>query len=294
MPAYGGKQPENGPHKSTRRLGEAIIMAIKSDGCRRRAVNAISVAAVVFVCAFGGTLVGMFLQRVLPPPHLRQESRDVIRLGTGLIATMAALVLGLLVGTAKSSFDAQTSGFRQLATNIILLDGALEVYGPDAQKSRELLRRLVASTIDRLWPPDGSPHSKLADSEITTNGRAFLAAVRDLAPSNDAQRAAQTQALQTAAELARTRWNLSQQDEVSLPMPFLVVLAFWLFVLFSSFGLFSPKNVTVITVFLVCALSVAGAVFLIVDLDQPFDGLLQVSSASLRNALALLEQGSGR
>jgi hypothetical protein len=249
-------------------------------------VDAINVAGVVFACAFSGTMVGIFLRRVLPQSHLGHESKEVVRLGTGLVATMAALVLGLLVGTAKTSFDAETSGFQQLATNIIVLDGELESYGPEARKPRELLRRLVASTIDCLWPDDGSPHSKLADSQITKNARTFLASIRDLVPRNDAQRFAQTQALQTGAELARTRWNLSQQEDASLPRPFLVVLAFWLFVLFASFGLFSSKNVTVITVLFVCALSVAGAVFLIVDLDQPFDGVLKVSSASLHNALA--------
>ncbi len=251
-------------------------------------MSSIGVASFVFVCAFGGALLGIYLQRLLPNGHLSHESKDVIKLGTGLVATMAALVLGLLVGTAKTSFDSQTTGFQQLATNIILLDGALEAYGPEAQKSRALLRPMVESTIERLWPSDGSQHTSLADAEITKNGRAFLAAVRALSPQNEVQRSAQTQALQSAGDLARTRWTLTQQDEDSLPMPFLVVLAFWLFVLFTSFGLFSPHNATVITVLLVCALSVAGAVFLIVDLDQPFDGFLKISSASLRNALAQL------
>ena len=248
----------------------------------------VGVAALVFACALGGALLGILLQRVLPSAHLSHESKDVIKLGTGLVATMAALVLGLLVGTAKSSFDSQTTGFQQLATNVILLDGALKSYGPDAEESRELLRQLVAVTIDHLWPPDGSPHSTLADSQLTDAGRAFHAAIRDLAPRDDAQRFAQSQALAIGSELARTRWNLSQQDEDSLPLPFLAVLAFWLFVLFTSFGLFSPRNETVIAVLFVCALSVAGAVYLIVDLDQPFEGLLQVSSTPLRNALAQL------
>jgi hypothetical protein len=251
-------------------------------------MNSLTVAAIVFACAFGGAIVGIFLQRVLPQSHLRQESKDVIKLGTGLIATMAALVLGLLVGTAKSSFDSQNSGFQQLATNIILLDRTLAHYGPDAKQSREQLRRTITSTIDRLWPADGSHSSGLDDSTITADAGSLYDSIRSLSPRDDSQRSLQTQALQISTDLARNRWQLSQPDDGSLPIPFLVVLAFWLLVLFFSFGLFSPRNGTVLTVLFVCALSVAGAVFLIVDLDQPFEGLLRVSSASLRSALAQL------
>ena len=253
-------------------------------------MNSLTVAAIVFACAFGGAMLGIFLQRVLPPSHLRPESKDVIKLGTGLIATMAALVLGLLVGSAKTSFDSQTSGFHELATNIILLDRTLSRYGPDAKPARDQLRGTVTSTIERLWPKSGSPTVGLSDATITTDAGALYDSIRSLSPHDDFQRSLQTQALQIGADLARSRWQLSQPDDGSLPIPFLVVLAFWLFVLFSSFGLFSPQNATVITVLFVCALSVAGAVFLIVDLDQPFEGLLHISSGSLRGALAQLGQ----
>jgi hypothetical protein len=244
----------------------------------------------VFACAVSGAATGMFLQRVLPPSHLGQESKDVIKLGTGLIATMAALILGLLVGTAKSNFDSQTTGFQQLATDIILLDRQLAHYGPEAKSAREQLRGAVESMIERLWPADGSHSAGLRDRAITAGGATIYDAIRNLSPSDDFHRSQQNQALQIGADLARNRWRLSYPDDGSLPIPFLVVLAFWLFVLFASFGLFAPQNGTVIAVLIVCALSVAGAVFLIVDLDQPFEGLLQVSSASLRNALAQLGQ----
>lgn len=253
-------------------------------------MNSTTVAGIVFASAFGGTVIGIFLQRVLPEAHLRPESKDVIKLGTGLIATMAALVLGLLVGTAKSSFDSQTSGFQQLATNIILLDRTLAHYGADAKQAREQLRGTVTSMIERLWPPKGSHSSGLDDAATTADAGALYDAIRGLSPRDDFQRSLQTQALQLGADLARNRWQLSQPNDGSLPIPFLVVLAFWLFVLFTSFGLFSPRNGTVIAVLLVCALSVAGAVLLIVDLDQPFEGMLQVSSAPLRSALAQIRQ----
>jgi Protein of unknown function (DUF4239) len=251
-------------------------------------VNTVTIAMSVFACAFGGAMVGIFLQRALPKSHLSNESKDVIKLGTGLVATMAALVLGLLVGTAKSSFDSQKSGFQQLATNFILLDRTLAHYGPDAKPAREQLRTTVSSLIERLWPTSGPRSSGLDDVAITADASEIYDLIRKLSPQDDLQRSVQSQALQIGNDLARNRWQLSQPDDGSLPIPFLAVLAFWLFVLFSSFGLFSPANATVIAVLLVCALSVAGAVFLIVDLDQPFEGLLQVSSAPLRAALSQL------
>jgi hypothetical protein len=251
-------------------------------------VNSLRIAAFVFACSFGGSIVGMILKRVLPESHLRQESKDVINLGTGLIATMAALVLGLLVGAAKTSFDAQTSGFQQLSTNIILLDRTLARYGPSSKPAREQLRAAVAATIERLWPAAGSSSGGLGDAKLTADASTLYDSLRNLDPQDDSQRTLKSQALELGADLARNRWQLSQPNTGSLPLPFLAVLAFWLFVLFTSFGLFSPWNGTVITVLFVCALSVAGAVFLTVDLDQPFEGLLQVSSAPLRGALAQL------
>lgn len=253
-------------------------------------MNSIVVAGIVFGCAFGGAIVGFYLQRLLPESHTRAESREVIKLGTGLIATMAALVLGLLVGAAKSVFDSQTIGYQSLSANLLLLDQELAHCGPEARVVREKLRTLAESTLNAIWPADGSPRSGLTSSRITEDGAAFYDALQAFTPQDNVQRSAQSLALQTAAELGKTRWLLSQQVDDSLPIPLLVVLGFWMAVLFTSFGLFSPHNATVLVALLICALSVAGAVFLIVDMDQPYEGLLQVSSAPLRSALAQLGQ----
>ncbi len=253
-------------------------------------MNSIWVATAVFLCTFGGALVGILLQRVLPQSHLGAESKDVVKLGTGLVATMAALVLGLLVSAAKTSFNSQVDGFHQLSTNAILLDRVLRHFGPDADEARQHLRDVVATMIESLWPSHASQSADMNDPEITKAAGSLYRSIHALSPSDETQRSLQSQALQVSAELGRTRSQLGQTNESSLPMPFLVVLAFWLFVLFASFGLFAPMNGTVMTILLVCALSVAGAVFLIVDLDQPFEGLLHVSSDSLRNALAQMER----
>jgi hypothetical protein len=253
-------------------------------------VGSMAVGGIVFACAFGGALVGLLLRATIPAHHLSNESKDVVKLGAGLIATLSALVLGLLIASAKSSFDAQRTGFQQLSANLVLLDRTLARYGPETKDAREALRRLVASTIERLWPENTSQASGLDAAPLTASGGMLIDQIRDLSPKNEGQRWVQSQALQIAADLARTRWLLIEQGESAIPTPFLVVVVFWLTVLFTSFGLFSPLNPTVVATLLVCALSVAGAMFLIVDLDQPFGGLIQISSTPLRNALGQLGQ----
>jgi hypothetical protein len=253
-------------------------------------LNSITIAAVVFACAFGGAAIGIFLRTVLPEPHLTTESKDVLKLTMGLVASMTALVLGLLVASATGEYNTQKNGFQQLAANINLLDRTLARYGPEAAKARAVLRRGIASFLDHNWPGSGSQSSGLEAAELTADGNTMFDAIQDLSPTDARQRASQAQAQQIFADLARTRFLLSQQDDPSIPRPFLVVLGFWLFVLFTSFGLVSPWNSTVVMALFFGSLSVACAVFLIVDLDQPFEGLIQISSTPLRNVLSHLGQ----
>ena len=254
-------------------------------------MSAIAVALIVFACVFGGALAGMGLRRRLPAHHLADESKDVMKLGMGLVATMAALVLGLMIASAKSSYEAQRTGFEQLAANLILLDNTLARFGPEAGAARAQLRRTVAAALDRIWPEEGRPATGLGAKETTASGGNLFELVLALTPRDEAQRWLQSQALQIGAELGRTRWLLfEEQQGASIPTPFLAVLVFWLAVLFGSFGLFSRPNATIIATLLVCALSVSGAVFLVLEMDRPFSGMVKISSAPLRVALAQLDR----
>lgn len=249
-------------------------------------MSSLVVAAIIFAAAFGGSMLGILLQRVLPEAHLKMESREVIKLSTGLVATMVALVLGLLIGAAQTSFDSQSDGFQQMAANVILVDHSLARFGSEGKYAREALRRVVEATIGAIWPTNGAARDGIGNASITKDGESFYGAVCSLEPRDEAQRHARDAAIKIAIELGRARWLLNQESAETLPRPFLVVLALWLFVLFGSFGLFSPsENPTVVAVLFVCSLSVAAAAFLVVDLDRPFDGLIQVSSEPLRDAL---------
>lgn len=255
-------------------------------------MSTVAISGMILACVSGGALLGMLLRARLPGPHLSQESKEVVKLGVGLIATMAALVLGLLIASAKGSFDTVTTELKQGGANIILLDRVLARYGPETAGIRELIRRSLARRLDMVWPEDSSRAGQLQSLERGPSVvESFEDKIRELAPHNDAQRGLQARALQISGELAQTRWMVFEQiGESSIPGPFLVVLVIWLTVIFASFGLFAPQNATVIAVLLLCALSVSGAIFLILEMDTPLGGWMKVSSAPLRYALSHLGQ----
>lgn len=252
-------------------------------------MNPLAISLIAFGCILAGMLIGMVIRLVLPEHHLSDESKDAVKLGIGMIATLAALVLGLLIASARASFDTMNNGLVQTGAKVILLDRVMAHYGPETKEARDLLRRSLASAIDQLWPEDRTRHLE----SRALNPSAGLQTIQDnllqLSPQNEAQRWLQSQALQISAGIAEVRWMLTEQrDHSSLPMPFFVMLVFWLVIIFFTFGLVSPPNATVITVLLVCSLSVAGALYMILELDRPYGGLIDVSSAPLRNALTYL------
>jgi len=249
-------------------------------------VTPIVIASFLFACAFGGALLGMTVRKNLPEQHFNSDSRDVVKLGIGLVATMSALVLSLLVASANNAFEAQRKEITQMSVKIVLLDRFLAHYGPETATARAELRSAVAKTVDLMWPSDTGQTAQLDPS--TTHAEGLYDEIQALVPQTDAQRALQNQALKAAIDLAETRWLLFEQNKRGIPTPFLVVLVLWLTILFGGFGLLTPRNLTVVFTLLVCALSVSTALFLILELDQPFAGLIHIPSAPLRTALAQL------
>jgi hypothetical protein len=252
-------------------------------------MSSLAMSAIVFGCIFGGTLLGMALRARLPDHHLSGESKDVVKLGMGLIGTMSALVLGLLVASAKSSFDAQRNGLAQLAGNVVFLDRVLARYGPETKEARQMLRDSVADMLEQTWPqssPGAGPSAKPSQTEGRYEG--LFDKLQELSPKTEAQRSLQGQALKLMSDMAQSRWSLFAQRGSSISVAFLVVMACWLGIVFGSFSLFAPSNATVFTTLLLCALVVASTIFLILELDRPFEGVIQVSSEPLQRALAQL------
>jgi hypothetical protein len=252
--------------------------------CREaQEVREVDVAAIIFACVFAGAIGGMLIHRALPEHQVTKETEDVIRLGTGIIATLSALVIGLLIASAKSSFDTKDTAIRQFSADLILLDRQLIHYGPETKDARDLLRRYIVFATDATWPDEAS------NPVNDTRGWLLLEDLQDslraLVPRDDAQRWLRDRALQISGDLSRTHWLLDVQTGSSIRTPFLVVLVFWLTLIFASFGLFAPRNATALMALGICALSIAGAFFLILEMDRPFSGLIQISSAPIREAL---------
>ena len=250
-------------------------------------MNPVEVGIVVFLCVLGAALLGVWLRGLLPAWHLNPQSRDVVKLVTGMIATVSAMVLGLLVASAKTSYDATNDEFRQGAAQVVMLDRVLASYGAETQPMREALRRTYALAIDQIFV-DNADVRTWAGAPGKDNLEALDLSIRELVPRSEAQRGLQARALQLTGDLARTRWLLIAQAGSSLSMPLLVVLVSWLAAIFLSFGLLAPPNATTIASLVIGALSVATAIFIIEELDRPLSGVLRMSPAPLKSALEIL------
>src|SRR5215510_3748867 len=249
-----------------------------------QAMSPLTLSCVIFLLVLGGILIGTAFRRALPGHHLSKETQDVVRLGAGLTATIAALVLGLLIGAAKGSFDTRSSQVKQLTANVILLDNLLAQYGPEANPVRKLLRDAIDPMVGRLW------HEKVTAGPFatTSEGEKLYLAVYALSPQNDLQRSLQARAIQVTNDLAQTRLLLFVEADNQIPIPFLAILVFWLFIIFLSFSLFSDLNATALAFLCVFGLSASCAIYLILELNEPFNGLMRISDVPLRNALAPL------
>jgi len=207
-----------------------------------------------------------------------------------LIATLAALVLGLLIASAKSNFDRISDEVTQTAAKVVMLDRSLARYGPETKEARHLLHSAVASAVELMFSGKDSTLAKLDAPQRQTKIEQLQEKLWALSPRTDAQRALLARALDLSNELTQIRWLVIERGEGSMPTPFLVVLVAWLAILFAGFGLVSVKNSTVVATLVLCALSVAGSIFLIEEMNRPLQGLMKISSAPMDNALSHLGQ----
>ncbi len=239
---------------------------------------------------FAGSLLGMWLQRFLPEHHLKAETRDIVKLSAGTIATLTALVLGLLVSSAKSSYDTMNSGIVQSGAKLIVLDRALARYGPETKPAREQLKRSLAAGIEMVWPARKVGTPSLSVFERSNGMELVQDKLRELTPASDAQRQLIAQAQQLSGDLGQTRWLLIEQEQTALPFPLLVILVLWLILLFVSFGLYAPRNATAVAVLFIGACAISASIFLVLELNRPLEGFIKVSNGPLIDALRHMGQ----
>lgn len=240
------------------------------------------IGAAVFAVTFLAGLCGLAIHRALPEHHRGSESKDVVRLVQALIASIATLVLSLLIASASSHFRAQSDNVSSLAADVIVLDGALAHIGPQADEARGALHRMLEAALE------GRSIERRADIAPIDPSRidAFYNAVAALQTGNPSQRAAQQQALDMAGKLVQARATLMVHSLTdNTQWPFMAVLVAWLAILFLAMGLFVRANTMVVMALSAGAVAIAGAIFLILELDNAHAGMLRVSDAPLRFAL---------
>ena len=241
-----------------------------------------------FACIFGGTFLGILVRRKLPDQHLTGDTKDIVRQGTGLIATLASLVLGLLIASANGRYEAESSHIKQLVAHVILLDNALALFGPDADAARVLLRHDVGLAADRIWSEGRPEFGKQRQFHADAQALSIYDEVLKLQPKTDAERFYQSRAMDALVDIGKTRLMLFTATTGSIPIPFLIVLIGWLTLIFASISLFAESNARTVTILCIFSFAASAAIFLILELSQPFAGLMMISEEPLRNALAAL------
>jgi len=243
----------------------------------------ILISVILFVGLVAAALLGRRVHRYLPHDHLSDSSRDSVKLAMGLVATMTALVLGLLVSSAKDAYDTKRSEVIQMAAKVAFLDRVLALYGPEAAEARTELRAAVVAAVQHLWSTDRNRPGQLTPGEQA--GDMVYVAIQGLSPHDDTQRALKTQIANLMVDLGQLRALLIAQSIPSISMPILIILVSWLVVIFFGFSLIAPPNATTMLALVASAFSVACAIFLILELDQPFGGLIHIPSEPLINVL---------
>jgi hypothetical protein len=241
----------------------------------------------VFLCASAGALLALFVSRWLPDHHLAPETRDVVRLGIAMVAATTTLILGLITASVKGSFDATERDVQQLATHLVLLDGELRSYGPEAEPARKILSRFTEEIIASAWPAPDSGRGPRVDDEDTLQtlfqvGRS----IGELNPEDDEARVRKAELRRTYGSILQDRWKIVIETYSSVNPLMVGVLTLWLTIVFASFGLFAPRNLMIAATLVVCAASIACAIFVILEMNAPFGGITSVSPEPLQTALA--------
>jgi hypothetical protein len=246
-------------------------------------MHALMVSSLVFALVFAGALVGMAIRRAVPETHFTPEAKDTVRLAIGLVVTMTGLVLGMLVSSAKTFYDGEKNQVAEMSSQIILMNDLLAAYGPETKQARIEALGFVEDAADRIWPKEKSALFQLRPANRSED---FYREVQSLVPKNDTQASVKAQLLSLNMSLKKGYWLMYLQTvQTPIPTPLLGVVTSWLVAIFISFGIFAPRNLTVMATLIVCAMAVSAAIFIILSMYAPFTGILRISPAAVRDAV---------
>lgn len=251
------------------------------------AMPAWAFALLVFGVQMAGWLGGRLIRNRLPSEHLAPGTRDAVILAVGMVATLAALVLGLMISTAKTSYDADRASVVEIGAHILMIDRALAHYGDESKPARAVLREITQRAIEEVSTEPPSQPQVAPGPPLSLLGK-LQTLMLELSASNDSQRWSKSRALALSSDLERSRVLLAERSDGSIPLAFMFVLVAWLAMLYTAWAIFAPLNSTASISALGGALAFAAAIFLIVEMDRPFHGLIRVSNESLVGTLQLL------
>jgi hypothetical protein len=251
-------------------------------------LNPLIIGVVVFVVILAGAFAGWALKQRLPDHHLNDETKSLVSVSMAVVATVSALVLGLLISNANTSFSAIGGEVTALSAQILRLDQILRRYGPETGEARETLRQYAEFKTADLFPDDRAG-ARLADQSSYELLQRLEDSLLALKPTNSRDQWWLGQAMTLASKIGDTRWLLAQQVGQGTPKAFVALLVFWLTLLFASFGLFAPRNLTSAVTLTLCAMAIAGAIGMILELEQGFGGLIHISPQPMRQAVATLQ-----
>ncbi len=253
-------------------------------------MTSIPIGAIIAGTLFGSALLAMLVARLLPGHHLSPETKSVVSVSTAVVGTLSALVLGLFISTANTSFMAKGQNITEISTDVISLDRLLQRYGAETEDIRVTLRRYTAAILHDLFPQDHDRPPKLENYASLSILEELQTKILALKPANDTQTWLQAQALQVTAAMMTARWQLVQEDASRAPQQLLVLMMFWFAVIFASFGLFAPRNITAIVAILLCSIGIGSAIRMATELQLPFTGLIRISNAPMVHALDVIGQ----
>ncbi len=241
------------------------------------------IGPISFVAIFGDALFGVFAARVLPEHHLTGETRTAVSVSVAVVGTLSALVIGLMISTASSSFTARSHDVTEISVDLIRMKRLLQRYGSESDDVRTKLSAYTTAKMQELFPTTGES----AETDEGTIGmlEAIQDAILSLSPTDERHHWLRLQALTLSGDLSQARWLLAQQARQNIPLPFLILLISWLTIVFASFGLFSPRNGTAIAALCLCSIAVSGGIMMILELDTPLTGLVRISAEPMRHAL---------
>ena len=244
------------------------------------------IAVVIFLCLAMSSLGCLAIYERLPERYRGDDTQNVVRLIAGIFSVMTSLVLGLMINSAKNTLESVDRNIHALAIGLIVLDRTLREYGPEAMPAREHLLKYAQRAAS------GTRHDDpfIADRATESMFYDVSNSLKAIEPRDRERIALWQGARQQHQRLLELRWVIVEQSEGTIPAPILIMLVAWLMLIFASFGFRAPRNAVVVTSFLVAAALIAAAIYLIIDMDAPFAGPIQVSPVPLERAVAEMQR----